>query len=132
VSTLAYAVGAMIILTTGVDVFRTVLMPSSSGHINQLLSRGLFFAARRAPGRSRPAAMRGSGPLSIVLTAVLWLVLLMVGFALLYLPQAGSFSYSSDVRFDDHGFGSALYLSGTSLLTLGFGTWSVRPRRCAC
>ncbi|MCU1672727.1 MAG: channel, pore region [Frankiales bacterium] len=109
------------IVATGVDVFRTVLLPSSSGVVNRLLSRGLWAAARRAPGRVRTGAMRTSGPLSVVLTTVVWLVVLVVGFALLYLPEAGGLAYSSDARFTDRGLGSALYLSGASLLTLGFG-----------
>jgi hypothetical protein len=121
VTLLSYLAGTLMVVVTGIDVFRTVLLPSSSGLVNRLLSRGLWSLARRAPRRVRTGAMRASGPLSVVLTTVAWLVVLVVGFGLLYLPEADRLGYSSDVRFTSHGLAAALYLSGTSLLTVGFG-----------
>lgn len=113
--------GMALVVLVGVDVFRTVLMPSSSGALNHAMSRVLWQVARRVPNHVRAAAMRTSGPLSIVATVVLWLLGLLLGFALVYLPAVPDLAFAPDVRFGGSDFASAVYLSGASLLTIGFG-----------
>ena len=118
-SALPLLAGALLILLVGADVFRTALLPSSTGPVNHVLSRVVWQAARRAPRVARPGAMRCAGPLALVLTVLVWLLLLMLGFALLYLPVVDELSYSGE--FGRPGFAEALYLSGAVLFTLGFG-----------
>ena len=118
---LAPAIGALLIALVGVDVFRTVLLPVSSGHINRVISRVLWQLALLLPPRRRSGLMTLAGPLSIILTTATWLTVMWFGFALIYLPAVDSLAYSSDARFDPPGLFEALYLSGTSLTTLGFG-----------
>lgn len=115
------ALGILLIFGTAVDVFRTVLLPVSSGSVNRVLSLLLWRSARILPSSLRPPALSLSGPSSLILTTVAWLSMLWLGFALLYLPGVAGLSYSSDARFDAPGLFEALYLSGTALTTLGFG-----------
>lgn len=113
--------GVVLALLVFLDLFRTVLLPTSHGTVDRLLSRGLAAAARRSPRLCRPAARRASGPLSLVLTPAVWYGGLLVGFALIYLPGVSDLSYAEGVPFGGRGVAEALYLSGTSLTTLGFG-----------
>ena len=115
------AAGTLLVVAVGVDVFRTVLLPSSRGTVDRALSELLWRLARATPARVRPHARRASGPLSLVLTSATWYAGLLVGFALLYLPGVDALSYSPDTSFGRVGLLEALYLSGTSLTTVGFG-----------
>lgn len=120
-TTLLVLLGLLVVLAVGYDVFRTALLPSSTGGVLHLLSRSLWHLGRRMPSRLRPAALRCAGPLALVLTVGVWLVLLVLGFACFYLPGIDQLAFSSDVDFPRRGVAEALYLSGAALLTLGFG-----------
>lgn len=101
------------------DVFHTLFHPTGSGTLSSLVLRGSWRGYRRlAPGRLTLA-----GPTAFVCIVVLWALLLVTGFALLFQPHLGtSFSYSSAaVRGAGPGFGDALYFSGFTLGTLGYG-----------
>ncbi|MCW2606176.1 MAG: two pore domain potassium channel family protein [Frankiales bacterium] len=113
--------GVLLVVAVGVDVFRTVLLPSSRGTTDRVLSELLWRSTRITPGWVRPHARRASGPLSLVLTSAAWYGALLVGFALLYLPTVDDLSYTPGVPFGGKGLAEALYLSGTSLTTVGFG-----------
>ena len=113
--------GLVLVTAVGCDVFRTALLPSSTGGALHALSRGLWHLGRRMPARLRPAALRCAGPLALVLTVVVWLLVLVVGFACFYLPGIDELAFSGDVDFPRRGPSEALYLSGAALLTLGFG-----------
>ena len=110
--------GGLLIALVGADVFRTALLPSSPGPVNHVLSRVLWQAARRTPRAVRPGSMRCAGPLALLLTVLVWLLLLWLGFALLYLPGVDDLTYDGDFG---RGVSEALYLSGAALVTLGFG-----------
>ena len=117
-SALPLLTGGLVILLVGADVFRTALLPSSTGPVNHALSRALWHVARRTPRAARPGAMRCAGPLALLATVLVWLLLLWLGFALLYLPGVEDLTYSGTFG---RGFAEALYLSGAALVTLGFG-----------
>jgi len=121
VTALTLLVGVLLILAVFTDAFRTVLLPTSTAPVTNVVARGLWRAARRVPARHRPPALRSVGPTALVLTLVAWLAGLLVGFALVYLPAVEGLAYSADVHFADRGFPEALYLSGAALTTLGFG-----------
>jgi len=113
--------GVMLLALTAVDVFLTVLLPSARGVLSGALCRVLWRAASSLPGRLGLRARQASGPLSLVATIASWVLLLWVGYALIYLPDLDALAYSSDVRFDGSRFVQALYFSGTALTTLGLG-----------
>ena len=118
---LAVPVGLLLVAVVLADVFRTVLLPVSSGWVGRALPAVLRRAVRAVPARWRRGAQRGVGPLALALTVATWLLLLVVGFALLYLPVVEDLAYAELAAVQDPGIAEALYLSGASLTTLGFG-----------
>jgi hypothetical protein len=113
--------GVLLVLAVGIDVLRTVLVPSGSGPLNLLAARALWRAARAVPGRMSSPARRAAGPTTLVVTVMVWFSGLLVGFALIYLPSVEDFSYASSAQFSGRGLPEALYLSGAALTTVGFG-----------
>lgn len=113
-------VGVLLIAAVAVDLFRTVLLPTSHGVVDRFLSALLWRGARALPERVRDGGRRACGPLSLVLTPGIWLLALLSGFALLYLPGVAALAYTPGIPFG-RGPAEALYLSGTALTTVGFG-----------
>jgi hypothetical protein len=69
--------------------------------------------ALRSP-RRRERFLAAYGPLTLLALLLVWLLGLLVGWALVYASDKSAFAGTT-------GFASDLYYSGTSLLTLGFG-----------
>ncbi len=111
---------ALLLLVAG-DIFQTVLAPSASGLLSKLWMKLLWGLADVVPGRVGLHARQSAGPFSIVATIVTWILLLWVGYALLYLPVVDTLGFSSDVAFEGNDAVVALYLSGTVMTTLGLG-----------
>src|SRR5262249_50720718 len=65
----------------------------------------------------RDALLSFYGPLSLLMLLALWAVMLVLGFALIHFGVGASLS---GTLFPSR-FGNALYLSGTTLFTLGLG-----------
>jgi hypothetical protein len=118
---LAPVCGAVLIAAAALDVFRTVLLPASRGGSSDVIAGALWTVVARTPGAVRRRLLPGVGPAGLVLSVVLWLGLLLVGFALCYLPFVEDLAYAPNPRFRPAGWAEALYLSGTALTTLGFG-----------
>jgi hypothetical protein len=123
--TLSRVAGMAVVLLTLADVFFTVLFPGSGrGPVRRPLSAAIsrvFRAlAHRLGGRRRMSVLAYSGPTQILLTVAAWLVLLTVGWALIYFPALGEQIRNSSGPTDT-GFPTALYFSGFSLATLGTG-----------
>lgn len=116
---LSYAVGTAVVVAVFADVFRTVLLPSARGSVAVTISTALWWCVRRLPRRLAALLMPATGPAAVVLSLATWLTGLLTAFALVYLPHVRELSYSTPVG--SPGFAEALYLSGTSLTTLGFG-----------
>lgn len=116
--------GTLLLALTAVDVFMTVFHPE--GHGGPLLRRqtrivwGVFRAFGR-DGRGRPRAqwLAFGGPVLALLTPLVWILLLIAGFALLFFPSAHGFHISPG-RLDSDWI-AAVYLSGYSATTLGIG-----------
>lgn len=89
--------------------------------LSTLWVRLLWSGARTLPGAVGLRARQVAGPLSIVAAIASWLLLIWIGYALLYLPYVDTLGYSSDVQFEGSPVVAALYLSGTLLTTLGLG-----------
>lgn len=117
--------GALLVLLVLADVFLTVLFPASGrGPIRRPLSRWTWrlFAvvARRLPMPRRRHLLAYSGPVQVATTVLVWVVLLIVGWAMVFEPTLGggvvAASGSTDI-----GWPTALYFSGFSFTTLGNG-----------
>jgi Ion channel len=119
-------VGVFVLVTTLLDMFRTLVMPRAARgryRISRLVFLGLWrpwrwlaLRARTAQGRERFLA--GVSPLSLFVLLATWAGLAIVGYALLLWSPAfvhGVHGPGSEA------FTTALYFSGTSLFTIGFG-----------
>jgi hypothetical protein len=115
---LEFLLGVAIVMAALADIFSTILVPGPVSRqlrvvlqVRRLSLPVWRYAARRRPGDSRPS--NGFAPFTFVMTFTAWMLLLLVGFALLMHATGSSFSPNLR-RFDD-----ALWVAGSSLLTLG-------------
>ena len=81
-------------------------------------ARGDFFARRLRNTRKRETAFSFYGPLSLILLLAVWAGGLVVGFGLIYYALGSPFNDAAAPRPD---FRSDLYVSGTTIFTLGLG-----------
>lgn len=108
-----------------VDAFQTIILPRrASGRLR--ISRAFLtatwipwkaIARRMRPTRQRESFLSYFGPLSLLLLVMIWATGLIVGFALIYHSIGSPFT-------DTHTLGNwetDLYISGTTLFTLGLG-----------
>lgn len=117
--------GILVVGLVLLDVFYTVLFPASGhGPLRRPMSRWtwrLFAAvARRLADPRRRDFLAYSGPTQISLSIISWVVLLVVGWALVYHPALGSGIVASSGPTDT-GWDTAIYVSGFTLSTLGTG-----------
>ena len=112
---------AMVVLVTA-DLGLTVLHPSLRGplsnHVEHLAWAGVRGLARLG-GRDRLLSF--GGPAAMAADLLTWVLGLWLGFALIYAPFVDAFQYSPTGSSGHAGFLEALYLSGASLTTVGFG-----------
>ena len=121
VSFLALFGGALLLLGVLWDAFETMILSrrvSRGIRVTTLFYRATWkpwaaVARRRAPGRRRESFLTVYGPLSLVFLIALWAVSLVFAFALLHWGDG------DDVA--GHGFWTTVYMSGTTLFTLGLG-----------
>ena len=118
--------GALILLFLLVEVFVTVLHHwSGSGPLRRFSSRALWRIALWATRRMSPARRRSTlgyvGPALIPLALGAWATLAILGFALIYLPWMPD-AFETQVGIPrPRTLGDALYYSGVTFFTLGFG-----------
>ena len=62
-----------------------------------------------------------AGPMAVITNLSGWVVVMWLGYALVYLPSIERFSYDPATPFAGKGFAEALYLSGAAITTAGFG-----------
>ena len=115
---LVSALGIALVLASAYDVFHTLLNPSGRGPISRLI----FALAWRATRRARRLGL-AVGPASVVAVIAIWAATQVVGWALIYTPHIPEgFAYSHDIDPADFvAFWEAVYFSGATLTTLGFG-----------
>lgn len=104
------------------DIFHTVWYPRGYGFLAHALCRWAWRLTRiwnQWTGRSTELG----GPLGLLVTVVTWALLIVVGFALIYLPHLpDGFYYSSPLdAAATSGFGAAIYVSLMYVSTLGLG-----------
>jgi Ion channel len=121
----AIIIGVLLILVVLWETFETIVLPrrvTRQFRLTRLFYRSTWrpwaaLAAMRSSKKKGDSMLSYYGPLSLLLLLALWAVTLVLGFGLLHYglqdKLAGAL-FASD-------FGNALYLSGTTLFTLGLG-----------
>ena len=122
-----FAVVGGIVLVVAVlwEVFETIVLPrrvTRHFRLTKLFYRSTWIPYAALAGllntrKRRDALLSFYGPLSLLLLLAFWAFGLMLGFALI---QYGDGARFSGTLFPSR-FGNALYLSGTTLFTLGLG-----------
>lgn len=130
----SFCAGIACILTALLDAFQTVILPRRA--VGRFRITRIFYVVTWWPwshlaslirnARKRETAFSIYGPLSLVLLMVVWAAALMLGFALLLFSVHLAFS---DPLHPHPGFASDVYLSGTTLFTLGIG--DIQPHNSA-
>jgi hypothetical protein len=116
--------GVALILTGLADVFFSVLHYDGFGFISRRLYNSLFNAVRSItkplPRNGRAIGLSIAAPLMVPVTITIWISLIALGYALVYYVGMirGNFAFSSGV---EPSFSDAVYASGVSISTLGFG-----------
>jgi hypothetical protein len=101
------------------EVFSTLFHPTGQPRLTTAVFRAVWVVTGRLGSKAR----RLSGPLSMVLVIAVWATILIVGWALVYLPALPEeFIFASPLdagRQDD--LGTAVYFSWVTQATLGYG-----------
>lgn len=122
---LSIVIGIALLSITLLDAFQTIILPRrATGRFR--LTR-VFYVLTWTPWayvtnrigdpRRRETSFSFYGPLSLILLLVVWATAMVIGFALLFHGLGSPFHDTVDPR----GFRSDLYVSGTTLFTLGLG-----------
>jgi Ion channel len=122
---IALVSGIVILVWALLDVFRTLVMPRAArGRIR--LGRILFIlmwrpwrwvGVRRKTVQSRERILSAAAPFFFFAQLVGWVFLALLAYALILWSPG----FVHGMGSGDHTFGDAMYASGTSLFTLGFG-----------
>jgi hypothetical protein len=120
-------VGALIVVATLADLFVTVFNYDGfsfiASRMHHLLWKTMRTVARVLPERLRHATLSLASAAMLPATYLLWLGLLITGFALVFHAALQAHDFSSKAG---HGIGTAFYLSAGDLTSLTFG--DVSPR----
>ncbi len=117
--------GVLLILTVLWEAFETIVLPrrvTRQFRLTRLFYRSTWrpwvaLAGMRKAKKKRDSLLSYYGPLSLLLLLAFWAVALVFGFGLIHYGLHDKLTGS----LFDSDFGNALYLSGTTLFTLGLG-----------
>ena len=116
--------GAVLLALVLWDAFETIILPrrvSGRIRITKLFYRSTWIpwraTAQILSGRRRDAFLSFFGPLSLILLLALWAVGIVVSFGLLQWAAGSALNVSAGTP----SFGTDLYMSGTTFVTLGLG-----------
>lgn len=117
--------GVVLILLVFYDIYSTILRATKHpGLFSELLNRGLWWIATRLTAkfdrRLRHRILSSVGPLLMPLLIGTFILVLLTGFALIFLPRMES-SFKVDNVADGNLILQAFYFSGITLLTIGYG-----------
>jgi hypothetical protein len=108
-----FVAGAVLVLAAVLSAVRSTILPrGSQSRISSISLRGVRWAFRLRAGRSstyegRDRILAMLGPIALLVLLATWLVLILVGYTLMYLAVTG------------RSLSGAIELSGSSLFTLG-------------
>jgi hypothetical protein len=113
-------VGTLLILATLRDVLHELFHPEDTGSMSHWVMHRSW-RLLRAIGRHHRRAIHLAGPLILVAVMLMWTTLLLVGWALVYLPRLPEgFNVNPGLPARaTHGMATALYVSLASMTTLG-------------
>src|SRR5215207_4783854 len=123
---LAAVVGALLIVVVLWDTFETIVLPRRVARrlrLTRLFYVGTWapvagLARRVPPGKKRDRYLAFYGPLSLILLLLVWVVGLLLAFALLHWGADSQLQTPGAAAAD---FGTYVYMSGVIFFTLGFG-----------
>ena len=123
--TLALVTGILSIFTVLFDAFQTIILPRRATgrfRLTRLFyiatwNPWIFFARGLHHPRKRETILGYYGPLSLILLLVVWAAGMVLGFALIYYAIGNPFNDPAHAS----NFHTDLYVSGTTLFTLGLG-----------
>src|SRR5689334_11755858 len=118
--TVATIAGIALILLAIRDVIHELFDPENVGSIARVVILVVWKALRAAARLHRPLLYR-AGPAILVTVAAVWTAMIAVGGALIYWPRLPAAFHVADgiPREATRGFGTALYLSLTTLTSVG-------------
>jgi hypothetical protein len=119
------AAGGVLLALIVFDVYATVLHSSARyGPVGESLNRSVWRMARalsfRLSRANRHRLLNMVGPLLLPLLIVVYIVLLVLAFALVYYPHMPS-GFHFSVPHPEPGWVDAVYFSGCTLTTIGYG-----------
>jgi hypothetical protein len=127
---LTFFAGIVCVIGVLLDAFETIILPRRA--IGRFRLTRIFYVTTWKPWaflcrrigdlRKRESAYSYYGPLSLIFLLVLWAAGMVAGFALIYYSLGSSFNDAGQKP----GIRSDLYVSGTTIFTLGLG--DVTPR----
>jgi len=114
-------IGVFVVLAALRDIFHTLWHPSGRSGLGRKVMAAAWRAGRPRRGHRRVSVL--AGPLSMVVVVLAWVVLIVLGWTLIYWPHLDDgFFISEGLREPTRGgFADALYLSMVTVATLGFG-----------
>ncbi len=123
----ARAAGAAIVFFVIRDMFHTLGHPEGQGGLSRFVLGTLWRLSRLGGGKGRLSRL--TGPLALLTVIIVWALAAIVGWALIYLPSiptgfvyaSGSLVGRTSAPLD------ALYISMTTISTLGFGDVAPAP-----
>ena len=121
----ALIAGVVCLFTVLLDAFQTIVLPRRATgrfritRIFYILTwrPWAFFTLRLHNPRKRETSFSFYGPLSLILLLMVWASVMVLGFALIFYSQGSPFHDG----LQPPGLRSDLYVSGTTLFTLGLG-----------
>ncbi|MFP5250467.1 MAG: potassium channel family protein, partial [Acidobacteriota bacterium] len=122
---IAFAAGVICLFIVLLDAFQTIILPRRAAgrfrltRVFYLATWGpwAFVVRRLRSPRRREAGFSYYGPLSLIVLLVVWAAAMVLGFGLLFFALGSPFHDAAQ----NHGFESDLYVSGTTIFTLGLG-----------
>ena len=122
VSILVTVAGLLLILIALRDVFDTLFHPGGRAAVSRGIMR-VVWRVYHPIARWRPGAISLAGPTALILIVAFWATLLIVGWAFIFWPHTpDNFSFQPGTEHGGlDGLVDVLYLSLTTLTTLGYG-----------
>ena len=113
--------GLFVVLAALRDIFHTLWHPSGRSGLGRNVMAAVWRAGRPRRGHRLVSVL--AGPLSMVVVVLAWVVLVVLGWTLIYWPHlADGFHLSEGLQTTPRGgFPDALYVSMVTVATLGFG-----------